>query len=146
MTRHRPRNDPPCEPEPELPPVVAEHTHDMPPSSWQRALTIGFLLVVLGLAIFAWNAWNTQQRLGNLEDYVSQAKTKRDAQNQQLHDAIDRAACDFLDRLPAGPLWDPMREDYGCGPGIPPDEYTAAATAVTPEQFYNAFAQTRTHD
>jgi len=129
--------------------VVAVLSHTNPHSNRNVVLAVLFaaFLVIgcIGYLQYSTNErqMNTNARLVKLEDYVAQAKVKRDAQNKAINDELKIAACGFLDRLPASPLWDPMREQYGCGPGIPADEYPAAAMAVTADQFYQAFPSTR---
>jgi hypothetical protein len=50
----------------------------------------------------------------------------RDAEDARMEqESIERLrlfACDLLDGLPAGPLLDPKRAQYGCGPGVPIDQ------------------------
>jgi hypothetical protein len=41
---------------------------------------------------------------------------------QQTTEQIRSAMCDLLDGLPAGPLLDPKRAQYSCGPGVPRDQ------------------------
>lgn len=143
MTRKRLRPSPPVVPVKERPSAtVPQHSHELP-SKVVRTLTAALVILVLIIGYAGILQYGTNRRLGQLEDYVAQAKEKRDAQNTLVNERIDIAACGFLDRLPAGPLWDPMREQYHCGPGIPPDIYPGAAAASTAEQFYAQFPQTR---
>lgn len=148
MDRRRPRPTVPVEQTADAV-HVPEHSHE-PPKSNMRILLAAAFAAVLVIAYLGWLQYSTNQRqmdtnarLVTLEQYVAEAKIKRDAQNNDVNERITQAACDFLDRLPAGPLWDPMRETYGCGPGIDPGDFPAASQSLTPEQFYQSFLQTR---
>jgi hypothetical protein len=138
------------------PPVVVEDSPCAPPDPpWVRrvlrlvaAVAISALLAVgfLGYQLF-----RTEQRTHALEEYVSEVRSLRDQQNQAVNDRINSAVCAIMDRLPAGPLLNPIREDYGCGPGLNPAtlsqeqleeilrDYGPAALARTPGEFYELF-------
>lgn len=137
-------------------PVVIEDAPCAPPDPpWVRrflrlvaAVTISALLAVgfLGYQLF-----RTEQRTHALEEYINEVRGLRDKQNKDVNDRINDAVCGILNRLPAGPLLDPLREDYDCGPGLLPSamteeqiaeilrDYGPAALARTPAEFYELF-------
>ena len=87
----------------------------------------GTRLAALGLVfvcVLGWQQWRLSDRLTASEEYISDARTARDRQNAELerlvYEEARQVACSFLDRLPAGSLWDGSREIYGCGPGLAP--------------------------
>lgn len=146
MTRNRPRTNPPLNPvDVDNRMEIPEHSHEMPRTT-QRAIIGAIVLFALVLADMGYLQYRDNQRQNETSVFLTDRGKQRDEQNARLAQSIDEAVCQFLNRLPAGPLWDPMREQYGCGPGIPAGEYPAATTAVTPEQFYSVFPQTRNYN
>lgn len=145
--RVRHRTVPPVAEEAELVQEPHEHTHEVPERSLlpqNIALVLLFVMLCAGL----WKDWDTDRRLTELEEYVGDARVARDQQAEQLEELVRQQACGFLDRLPAGPLWDPVREENGCGPGMDPsafdpgevaqlmDSYGVATFPTTPDQLY----------
>jgi len=111
--------------EPESTPA-GEHTHRQP-RIVLMGLTVAVVVLLLanGLTLIYGVSVNT--RLGQLEEYVAGRGVQRDAENQQLQQDISDAVCNVLDSLPAGGLFDPIRAQYGCGPGIPVEQLDPAA-------------------
>jgi hypothetical protein len=149
--RRRPRNKPPTDMvERDAVPVVPDHCHDTPRST-TRALAAVAVVATLVVAYLGWLQYRTNSRLAALEDYVADVRVLRDQQNRDVNDRINGAVCAIMDRLPAGPLLDPIREDYECGPGLVPAamseaqvteilrDYGPAALARTPGEFYELF-------
>lgn len=83
------------------------------------------LLITNGLTLVYGVTVNT--RIGSLEEYVAGRGEIRDEENRQLQQDISDAVCNVLDSLPAGGLFDPIRAQYGCGPGIPVEQLDPAA-------------------
>jgi hypothetical protein len=84
------------------------------------ALRAVMVVVVLGLVagiVIVYAALTV--RVSDLEEYVEGRGQARDAENARQDQRIDDAVCDVLDRLPTGSSLDPVRAQYGCGPGLP---------------------------
>lgn len=112
----------------EQPPVCVE----MAVPRWVRwaLITLG-VLAVISLAVNVLTvvyATDVNRQLDETADYIAGRGVQRDAENDRLNERIDRAVCTLLDRLPAGDLFDPAREEYGCGPGIPLDQLDPGAS------------------
>lgn len=151
--RQRPRNEPDLEqPDLHAVAVVPEHTHPAPQSTrTSRALAGLAVLFLVFIAYLGWMQYRSDKRQDAIEAYIAQAKSLRDEQNRDVNERINEAVCAILGRLPAGPLLDPIREDYDCGPGLMPAQmspaqiaeverdYGPAALARTPGQFYELF-------
>jgi hypothetical protein len=147
--RPRVRNEPPAVVDPDEKPCP-------PPLPWWgsrlqklvAAIAIGGLL---SIAWFGFQQWRFDQRLNAQEKFVSEVSAIRSQQNRDVNARINEAVCAIMDRLPAGPLLDPIREDYSCGPGLTPAamseaqvaeilrEYGPASLARTPDEFYKLF-------
>jgi hypothetical protein len=101
------------------------HTHRLPSWLIGSILVIGLGLMA-GLVLVAEQSIATNNRLAAVEEYVAGKGQQRDAENSALNQRIDDAVCQVLDQLPAGAALDPVRAQYGCGPGL-----TAPAAGVT---------------
>lgn len=146
--RRRARNEPPT--------VVDEEPLCDPPIPWwgkrlQRLIVAVAVAGLLAVAWFGYQQWRFDQRLNAQETFVSEVSKIRTEQNRAVNERINESVCAIMDRLPAGPLLDPIREDYGCGPGLNPAtlsqeqleeilrDYGPAALARTPGEFYELF-------
>jgi hypothetical protein len=98
---------------------VGEHTHEQPRSVLVTVLTAVVVLLAAAVGWLGFNTYMLQRGQAETTAYIEGRGTARDAENQRLNDRIDAAVCSLLDSLPAGPLLDPQRAQYGCGPGIP---------------------------
>ena len=120
--RARYRKEPRIEP---VPHGSSTATHDHKVSDWAGRLT-GVCLALV--CVLGWQQWQLSDRLTASEEYIAEARTARDRQNAELerlvYEEAREVACSFLDRLPAGPLWDGSREIYRCGPGLDPAAFT----------------------
>ncbi len=108
-----PDEDPPAEP------GVSAHVH----KSLRRAITLQYGISVLLLVISALLALYVYRD----HEYVMGRGQYRDAEVAQQEQRFREGMCDILDALPAGPVFDPLRAKYDCGPGLPVD-------ALPPEQ------------
>lgn len=106
---------------------VGEHTHEQPRSVLVIVLTVATVLLSITVGWLLYNTYKSQQDINELTSYIEDARGRRDAQNAELSERITKATCDVLDQLPAGELLDPVRAQYGCGPGIPVAELDPAA-------------------
>lgn len=60
--------------------------------------------------------------------YILARGEERDAENERVQEQIRDSWCQALDAFPEGNPWlDPLRDQYGCGPGRPLED-------LTPEQ------------
>jgi len=123
--RHRYRPELQVAPEPEEEPPV-------PAPSRGAALLLKVLTgaVVLLLVLSGWllfTVFRLQQGQSETTAFIEGRGAARDAENERLNNRIDAAVCNVLDSLPAGGLFDPIRAQYGCGPGIPVDELDPGA-------------------
>lgn len=118
-TRHRTPADRQA---PTTPAGSGEHSHRIPRIVvWGLSLLIAGQLLALGLT--AAYAWTVNQRLAALEQYIASKGEQRDAQTADIRDQLRDAVCDVLDQLPAdAPALNPLRAEYGCGPGTIPEE------------------------
>ncbi len=98
---------------------VGEHTHEQPRSALLTVLTIVVVLLSLTVGWLLFTTYMLQKGQAETTAYIEGRGAARDAENQRLNDRVDQAVCDVLDQLPAGGLFDPIREQYRCGPGIP---------------------------
>ena len=120
MTAHGKHLSRPADIEPESTPD-GKHTHRQP-----RIILMGLLAAVIvllltnGLTLVY--GLSVNERISRLEEFVAGKGTQRDAENRRLQQDISDAVCNVMDSLPAGGLFDPIREQYGCGPGIPVDQ------------------------
>jgi len=96
------------------PPMVAAHTHRLPPVVRLAVvgLTAAVFLLLIATGLLATYVYQQQQ-------YIQGKGAQRDRENARLEESQRRATCDLLDQLPQGALLDRPREKYGCGPGIP---------------------------
>lgn len=101
---------------------VGEHTHEQPRSVLVTVLTVVVVLLAAAVGWLGFNTYMLQRGQAETTAYIEGRGTARDAENQRLNDRIDAAVCSLLESLPAGPLLDPQRAQYGCGPGIPVSE------------------------
>lgn len=101
-----------------------DHTHEQPRGLLLLIKCLAAAVVLLSLAVgwLLFTTYTLQQGQNETTAYIEGRGTQRDAENERLNERIDDAVCDVLDQLPAGGLFDPIREQYGCGPGIPVDE------------------------
>jgi hypothetical protein len=105
--------------EPEYASVL--HSHDMPPWLRRAMLAIGGLMLLfsVGLGCLTYYVYLDHE-------YVQGRGQFRDAEAIRVQarttEQIRQAMCDLLGGLPAGPLLDPKRTEYDCGPGVPYDE------------------------
>ena len=121
---------------------VGEHTHEQPRSFLVVVLTVVVVLLSITVGWLLYNSYKTQQDVADVTSYIEDARGRRDEQNAELNARINQAACDVLDQLPAGELLDPVRVQYGCGPGVPVAELTPAALENLAEILAQNDAQT----
>ena len=113
------------------------HTHRLP-----RALLLTLVVICAGLVVSIVlvstlavqanrQSAETNRRLEALESFIEQRGNMRDRQNEDLESLIEernrQTACGLLDGLPAGPVLDPLRATYGCGPGLSIEELSPEA-------------------
>lgn len=109
------------------------HTHRLP-----RAVLLTLVIICGGLVVslvlvstLAYQAQHqsevTNQRLAALEEFIADRGEMRDEQYRTLGEQLNAFACGLLDKLPAGPILDPLRTTYGCGPGLPPEALSPEA-------------------
>lgn len=106
---------------------VGEHTHEQPRSVLVIVLTVVTVLLSITVGWLLYNSYKSQRDIADVTSYIEDARGRRDEQNAELNARINQATCDVLDQLPAGELLDPVRAQYGCGPGIPVAELDPAA-------------------
>lgn len=101
--------------------ATAVHSHD-PPAWLRRVLVLigGFMLLFsVGLGCLTYYVYLDHE-------YVAGRGRFRDAEAARMQaettEQIRLGLCSLLDGLPAGPLLDPKRTEYGCGPGVPVDQ------------------------
>jgi len=109
-------------PEPAEGTPVGEHTHEQPRSMLVLVLTAATVVLSLTVVFLLYMSYTLQQSQGEFSLYLEGRGAQRDAENQQLQEDIRNAVCNVMDSLPAGGLFDPTRELYDCGPGIPVDQ------------------------
>ena len=156
-TRHRHRLQVPIEQPPPEPASPAPQTGGVDEARFKRYVRAFYSAVVVVALLIAYNGYRNfvQDRdIREANEYLAQAKPLRDEQNQAVNERLDARTCAILDRFPAGPLLDPLREEWGCGPGIDPDsldpaavqrlleQYGPAALSRTPDEFYDLFPMT----
>jgi hypothetical protein len=103
--------------------MYAPQVHDHPLTGGLRltlvSIGVFMLLLAAGLGLVTTYAFQDHA-------YVEGRGELRDRENAELNrridDAMRQSKCDLLDRLPQGPLLDPIRAEYDCGPGIPLDQ------------------------
>lgn len=104
------------------------HTHKQPRAPLVIAYVAIALLAVEAAYIFI---------------YILGRGQARDEELQRIDERVTRSICDLLDQLPEGGLLDRPRLKYGCGPGIPIEDFPPevqqqlreqeGAAAATPE-------------
>ena len=94
------------------------HDHELPPWVRRTLLAVGAFMLLFGVGLGCLTYYVYQDH-----EYVMGRGQFRDAEavrvQQQTTEQIRTAMCDLLDGLPAGPLLDPKRIQYDCGPGVP---------------------------
>jgi hypothetical protein len=86
-------------------PAVGEHHHRQP-----RWPLVSLAVAVLGLTV----------AVMVLAFYAAAFAEYRERETTRIEGDVGQAVCDVLDRLSAGSRLDPVRVQYGCGPGLPP--------------------------
>lgn len=127
MTDEKPRRSRHAWPEKPAPPreVTPAHSHRQPRLPW--AITYACLaLIVVAVSLLTFY-------MVRFNEYVEGRGQYRDAeaarQQEEYAELNRQTACALLDGLPQGPLLDPLRERFGCGPGIPIGDLPAEAQA-----------------
>lgn len=103
-------------------PEATEHTHPVPRLlAWSVAATA--VLLLTGVLLLAAYAYSITARLTAVETYIAERGQVRDEQAADIREQLRQAVCDVLDRLPPdAPALNPLRAEYGCGPGTPPED------------------------
>jgi hypothetical protein len=104
-------------------PGAPAHRHRTTRALWSHSVAQDIVLVLLTYLVII----NFQYVLGRGQYRDAERVADQQRAEQMAEDAAARAACIILDRLPEGPLWDPARAEYGCGPGIAPEELSPEA-------------------
>lgn len=113
-------------PDTEKPSKWAEsaHSHELP--AWLRRMLViigAFMLLVgVGLGCLTYYVYLDHEYVLGRGQYRDDEAVRI---QQQTTEQIRSAICDLLDGLPAGPLLDPKRAQYSCGPGVPRDQLPA---------------------
>jgi hypothetical protein len=106
-------------PEPEVVLPIPPHRHRSARRIWAALIALYVVVALLSYLVVI----NYQFVLGR-GHYRDQETARVQAQTTEQ---IRQAMCALLDGLPAGPLLDPARDRYNCGPGVAGDD-------LTPEQ------------
>jgi hypothetical protein len=111
------------------------HDHELPPWVRRTLLAVGAFMLLFGVGLGCLTYYVYQDH-----EYVMGRGQFRDAEavrvQQQTTEQIRTAMCDLLDGLPAGPLLDPTRTQYDCGPGVPFEQLPPEAQSQV-QQFSN---------
>jgi hypothetical protein len=86
-------------------PLIPEHSHRQ--ARWPVIILAATQILLTIAVVF-------------LVFYVVDLAQYRAEETDRIEREVRSSVCDVLDRLTAGERLDPVREEYGCGSGLPP--------------------------